>query len=155
MINKILPSTSGNMLWTRNVSLAQAKKSHWSSRAKAGWREIAGKKYYFRSKWENNYARYLELLKINGQIVDWQYEPKTFYFEGIRRGAVSYKPDFAVVHQDKSIEWVEVKGYLSPRDKTKLKRFKEQFPEEEIKVIEKTWFAANNPKLQGFINGWE
>ena len=63
---------------------------------KAGWREIGGYKKYYRSRWEANYARYLEWLKSNNQIADWKHESKTFWFEGIKRGCMSYLPDFWV-----------------------------------------------------------
>ena len=56
---------------------------------KAGWREIAGRRIYFRSRWEANYARYLQWLKDRGEIVDWEYEPETFWFEKIKRGVRS------------------------------------------------------------------
>src|SRR4030042_269614 len=45
---------------------------------KGGWREIGGKKKYYRSRWEANYARYLEFLKVNGEINGWEHKPKTF-----------------------------------------------------------------------------
>jgi hypothetical protein len=34
-------------------------------------------------------------------------------------------------------KWIEVKGYLPPRDKTKIKRFKKYYPEEfkQLEVI--------------------
>ena len=40
---------------------------------KAGWREIGDKRCYFKSAWEANYARYLQWLKENGRIIDWEY----------------------------------------------------------------------------------
>ena len=64
-----------------------------------GWREIGGKRKYFRSKWESNYARYLQFLKEHKQIEDWHHECETFWFEGIKRGVCSYLPDFKVIHQ--------------------------------------------------------
>ena len=45
-----------------------------------GWVTIAGKTYYFKSKWEYQYAMYLDLMKRNNHIIDWLYEPHTFYF---------------------------------------------------------------------------
>ncbi len=49
---------------------------------------------YFRSRWERNWARYLNFLVQHGEITGWEYEPKTFWFHKIKRGTRSYKPDF-------------------------------------------------------------
>jgi hypothetical protein len=59
--------------------------------------------------------------------IKWEFEPKTFYFEDIKRGCVSYTPDFYLPEEDK---WVEVKGWMDSKSKTKIKRFKKYFPEE-------------------------
>ena len=48
---------------------------------KAGWREIGGYKKYYRSRWEANYARYLEWLRNNNLIAGWLHESETFWFE--------------------------------------------------------------------------
>lgn len=118
-----------------------------------GWLTIGGKPIYFRSRWERNYARYLEFLKQFNHIMDWQYEPKTFWFEGIKRGVVSYKPDFYVIESDTTY-WVEVKGYMDSKSKTKLRRFRKYFPDENIIVVEEKWFNANK-QFRGLIKGWE
>ena len=58
---------------------------------------------------EANYARDLDLLKRVGEILDWEYEPRfIFYAYGAR--ITSYKIDFKIIHKDKSIEYVEIKG---------------------------------------------
>jgi Protein of unknown function (DUF1064) len=121
----------------------------------AAWRTIGGKTKYFRSVYEANYARYLEFLKINLHILDWSYEPKTFWFEGIRRGCVSYKPDFCVWEKDNSASWHEVKGYYDAKSKTKVKRFAKYFPKNKLIFIDSKWFKANGKKLSGLIGGWE
>lgn len=77
---------------------------------------------FFRSTWEANYARYLNLCGVR-----WEYEPRIFDFAQIRRGVVDYTPDFYLPDEDR---WVEVKGWFSPRDKTKLRRFARFYPEE-------------------------
>jgi len=92
--------------------------------AKGGFREDLN--CYFRSRWEANTARYWNLLKIK-----WQYEPKEFEFKGIKRGNRFYKPDFYLPETDK---YVEVKGWFTPDDKTKIRRFKKYYPEEFAKL---------------------
>jgi len=124
-------------------------------RSKADWRTIGGKRIYFRSTWEANYGRYLEYLKTEGYIKDWEHEPKTFWFEGIRRGTVSYLPDFKVYKNNGSHYWVEVKGFMDAKSKTKLKRFAKYFPLEVMEVKDSKWFKNNNSKIKIICSEWE
>ena len=103
---------------------------------KQGWREIGGAKKYYRSRWEANYARYLEFLLSIGAIKSWEHEPKTFWFEDIKRGTRSYLPDFKVTHLNGDIEWHEVKGWMDDKSKTKIKRFAKYYPNEVLVVIQ-------------------
>jgi hypothetical protein len=123
---------------------------------KAGWREIGGKRKYFRSRWEANYARYLEFLKTNNQIIEWEHEPRVFWFNGIKRGCVSYLPDYSVTLNNKTVEYHEVKGWMDDRSKTKIKRMGIYFPEVTLKIIDAKWFkqfkATHSHKL---IKDWE
>lgn len=135
-----------------SVVIERSRKS--SAEASSAWLEIGGKKHYFRSKWERNYARWLHYQKMQGWIKNWEYEPKTFWFEEVRRGVRSYKPDFYIIEPGKAY-WVEVKGYMDPRSQTKLKRFRKYYPEENIKVVDGKWFSSNNHKMKIIINDWE
>ena len=121
----------------------------------AAWREINGRKIYFRSKWEANYARYLEFLKANKNIADWEHEPETFWFEKIKRGVRSYLPDFKVTNLDGTHHWVEVKGYMDSRSATKIKRFAKYHPVQKLILIQGEWFSQNNKKLSAIIKNWE
>jgi hypothetical protein len=121
----------------------------------AGWRTIDGTKYYFRSKWEYNYACYLQFLKEHRHIQTWEHECHTFWFLEIKRGVRSYLPDFIVVENDGSYHWVEVKGFYDPKSLTKINRFKKYYPQEELRLVDKKWFSKNSKKLSGLIKGWE
>ncbi len=110
----------------------------------ASWKVVGGRRIFFRSKWEYSYALYLQWQKEQKIILDWEYEPKTFWFEQIKRGVRSYKPDFRVFLADGSTKWVEVKGYLDPKSKTKLARFMKYYPEEKIEVVGKAWFERRS-----------
>jgi len=124
------------------------------SRCKAGWWENDDKRYYMRSSWEHNYAWYLEWLKARGDIKDWEYEPDTFWFEKIKRGARSYLPDFKVFYPDGSFEYHEVKGWLNPKSKTKLARMEKYYPDTKLVLIDKSVY--NSIKKWGrLIPGWE
>lgn len=122
---------------------------------KQGWRVIGSQSKYYRSRWEANYARYLEFLKVNGVIYDWLHEPQTFWFDEIKRGCVTYLPDFKIIEKDGSHHWVEVKGWMDDRSKTKLSRFKKYYPNEKLRVVDAKWFKENNRKMQGLIPTWE
>jgi hypothetical protein len=124
--------------------------------AKNGRRKvtIGGKTYSFRSHWEVNYAYYLEFLKQRGDIAGWLYEDQVFYFDGIRRGTTNYTPDFKVIFKDGRHEWREVKGWLDPKSKTKLKRMKKYFPKEIVRLIDSNWFKANSSNLAAIVPGW-
>lgn len=119
-----------------------------------GWRTIGDKKCYFRSKWEANFARYLECCKQNGAIHDWEYEPQTFWFEGIKRGVCSYKPDFKRYNSETQWDWIEVKGHMDNRSITKIKRFKKYYPKEILLVYDGEWFSDYHNILKR-IPGYE
>lgn len=102
-----------------------------------GYREHLG--VSVRSSWENNC-----LLWLQSHGYKWEYEPHIFYFENIKRGTRGYTPDFKLIGKGRKkfaddYIWIEVKGYLKPQDKTKVKRFKKYYPEEfaRLQVITK------------------
>jgi hypothetical protein len=120
-----------------------------------GWREIGDKKVYCRSRWEANYARYLEWQFQQGFIKEWLHEPQTFWFDKIKRGCVTYLPDFKVISNDGAHFWVEVKGWMDPKSITKIRRFRKYFPEEKLFIIDKKWYQKNNHKMKLIIQDWE
>lgn len=122
---------------------------------KCGHRTIGGYERYYRSRWEANYARYLQYLKETGEIKKWEHEPKTFWFEKIKRGTRSYLPDFRVTLKDGTKVWHEVKGWMDARSKTKLKRFAKYYPEETMILIQKEEYFAIGEKYDGIIKDWE
>jgi predicted nuclease of restriction endonuclease-like RecB superfamily len=124
------------------------------SRTTKGWREFYdGKRYYFKSKWEMNYAKYLSWLKQKREIKDWWYEKDTFWFKGIKRGVMSYTPDFKILENNKKIKYHEVKGWMDSKSKTKLKRMKKYYPEIELILIEEDEYNA--VKKMGRLFGFE
>ena len=125
-------------------------KSTW----KQEWAEVGGKRCFFRSRWEYRYALYLELMKANKYIIDWEHEPHIFYFEGIKRGTTNYKPDFKVTFPSGNHEWHEVKGYMDKKSMTKIRRMKIYYPSEVILLIQKDWFQRNSPTLKKIFKQW-
>ena len=101
----------------------------------------------FRSAWEANYARYLNLLDIK-----WEYEKHEFEFTEIKRGTRYYLPDFYLPDEDL---WVEVKGRLSSKCKTKLKRFRkyhfDEFSKLFIVIFDPFSKSNTNRKVMSFL----
>ena len=123
------------------------------SRAKQGTREDLG--IFVRSAWEANYARYLQWLKENDAIADWEYEPKVFEFTAIKRGTRSYTPDSKVTNLDGSVEWHEVKGWMDAKSKTRIKRFRKYFPEEKLVIIDEDFYRAIRNQCKYLVPNWE
>ena len=114
---------------------------------KRGTYDINGKKIFFRSKWEANYALYLDFLIKQKQIKKWEYEPDVFVFEKIKFGTRSYRPDFKVFNIDGFIEYHEVKGYMDKKSKTKIKRMAKYYPIIKLAIIDKDVYKDIKIKL--------
>jgi len=119
-----------------------------------GWAEIGGKRFYAKSKWEFNYAQYLNFMVKHKKIIDWDYELTTFTFLGVTKGCVSYKPDFFVKFSNGYEEYIEVKGWEQSSDRTKWKRMAKYHPEINLRVINKKFFNENGKILSGVIKDW-
>jgi hypothetical protein len=122
---------------------------------KCGWREIGGYKKYYRSRWEANYARYLEHARLQGEVVEWKHEPTTFWFEGIKRGVTNYLPDFYVKYSDGREEYHEVKGWMDAKSATKIKRMGKYHPQVKLVVIERKHYMQLEKSYCKAIEGWE
>jgi hypothetical protein len=112
---------------------------------------------YFRSRYEANYARYLNfLIKNDGGIKKWEYEIDTFWFEKIKRGVRSYTPDFKVHLTDGSFEYHEVKGWDYSKGKTARKRMSKYFPAMKLILIDSDFFKAlRRQGVDRLVEGWE
>lgn len=122
---------------------------------KAGYREIGGIRKYYRSRWEFNYACYLEWMKQGGFVTSWLHEPDTFWFEGILRGCRSYLPDFKVTLPNGAVEYHEVKGWMDDRSKTKIRRMAKYHPDVTLVVIDAKGYKALEKGKAGIVPGWE
>lgn len=104
---------------------------------KRGYYLVDGENRFFRSKWEANYALYLCFLKNNGEIKKWEYESECFIFQKIQFGIRSYRPDFKVTNNNNTVEYHEIKGWMTKESKTKLKRMDKYYPEIKIVLIDR------------------
>lgn len=112
-----------------------------------------GRRYYMKSKWEYNYALYLEFLKGLGEIKDWFYEVDTFEFEKIKYGVRRYTPDFKVVYNDGRVSYREVKGWMDKKSKTKITRFRKYYPGIELIVVGREEYNKIK-QFSRIIKGW-
>ena len=116
---------------------------------------------YFRSKWEANYALYLDWLVKQKQIKDWEYEPKPRYefisyeFSDKEKKfprvlSLGYLPDFKVINNDDTFYLVEIKGYK--QGMMKLKRMKKYHPQVKIELVEAKEMKDLQNKLGKMLN---
>ena len=111
---------------------------------------------FFRSSWEANYARYLNFLKSKGLIFKWEFEPDTFWFESIKRGVRSYMPDFKIWDLENSAPYyIEVKGWMDSKSKTKLKRMAKYYPDVRVDLFDAKSYSELKKKMSKIIKGWE
>ena len=123
-------------------------------RSKGGKRADLGG-LYVRSAWEANYARYLNWLVAQGEIEAWEYEPDTFWFHGIKRGTRSYTPDFKIYNNGGTVEYHELKGWMSPKSKTQLKRMARYHPAVKIVLIDADAYRSIARQIKRLIPHWE
>lgn len=123
------------------------------SSGKGGRRADLGNRY-FRSRWEANWARYLNWLQKHKNITGWDFEPDTFEFP-VKRGARFYTPDFKLTYPDGTVLYHEVKGWMDPKSATKLKRMRIHHPKVKIKVIDKKEYQRIGNLIGRGLPGWE
>lgn len=105
------------------------------ARAKKGVRKDVHPTYSFRSATEANFARIL-----NYHNIEWKYEERAFTFDGYKTKPHVYVMDFEILTaakkhkqeapEDLVIGFYEIKGYMTPNSRNKLRRLKKQYPEE-------------------------
>lgn len=116
--------------------------------AKASWVELGGQRFYARSKAEARHAAMLETMLRAGSIRSWKHEPKTFYFPNVKRGSVSYKPDFEVVDANGSVVFHEVKGRWDRKSVEKLRLMARHFPEVRIDTFGPLMLPADAARIE-------
>lgn len=125
------------------------------SRGLQGKREDLGN-IFFRSSWEANYARYLNFLIAQGHLYKWEFEPDTFWFESIKRGVRSYLPDFKLWDsRDSDPYYIEVKGWMDGKSKTKLSRMAKYYPDIKLILVGQKEYNSIKRRVSGVIKNWE
>lgn len=88
-------------------------------------------------------------------IQAWAHEPQTFWFDGIKRGCVSYLPDFRITRLDGTIYFVEIKGRWDQKSRTKFKRMAKYHPTVELVIVDTKAYKALEKEVGHSIAGWE
>lgn len=143
---------SNNCKWTY---LANHPPMFFRSGRGIGGKRIDLNNIYFRSKWEANYARYLNFLIKQNEIKGWEFEPNVFEFKEIKKGTRFYTPDFKVYKNNGDIEYHEVKGWMDEKSQTKLNRMAKYYPDIKIDLINSKRYRILNKQLKNLIPDWE
>jgi len=117
--------------------------------SKGGKRDDLGG-VYFRSTWEANYARILNLLMDRYIVADWEFEPDIFDL-----GDERYIPDFKVENMHGDIVYHEVKGYMDATSKRKLRKMAKQYPNVPLVLIDTDKYVALAATYAPMISTWE
>ena len=106
------------------------------------------------SKLESKYFNVLLLKKEKGEIKDFKrivkgknktlgenecfgtFELIPAFKDGNKRyGSMSYTPDFKVIHNDDSIEYIETKGFLTQTIEVYVKLFRYLYPDVKLSMV--------------------
>jgi DNA polymerase III alpha subunit/intein/homing endonuclease len=111
---------------------------------KSGYRKDL--EHYVRSSWEADMARVFRHLGW-----DYQYEPRTFELVKQSGATITYTPDFFIPEQN---TFYEIKGWMDNVSAEKISLFHEQYPEQNLIVVDKTLFAEFQVKYADLVE-WE
>ncbi len=113
-----------------------------AARAKSGIRPDISPDLYFFSRWEANFARIMNLLKI-----EWIFQPKTFDLKFQK-----YTPDFYLTEYG---VYIEIKNFLADYSLKRDKGFRKLYPKEKLILILKPDYLKLQDDFSGYIKNWE
>jgi len=102
--------------------------------------------HYVRSSWEADLARVFKYLGTS-----YEYEPRTFELVTSSGKTITYTPDFYVPERDK---WFEVKGWMDHASAEKIRLLREQYPQIDLTIVDKTLFAEFQLQYGDLVD-WE
>ena len=89
-------------------------------------------------------------------IHKWEFEPDTYWFHEIKRGTRTYLPDFKIWENEHSEPYyMEVKGWMDAKSKTKLKRMAKYYPNVKIVLVHVKEYNELKKKMSKILKGWE
>lgn len=94
----------------------------------------------FDSKAEGQYYIILKDKQRRGEIESFTLQPKFLLQEGFEKNGkkyrpITYKADFEIVHNDGSLEIVDVKGFVTKEFAIKLKMFEKAYPDLSLTIV--------------------
>jgi zona occludens toxin (predicted ATPase) len=96
------------------------------------------------------------MLKNRGEIHEFQYEPKEFWFWSIKRGTRFYKPDYAVWDDEGAVPYFyEVKGVMDSVSRIKLERMAKYYPDVVVLIIDERRYNEIEREFGPQIEKWE
>jgi len=109
-----------------------------SNKYRAKKKEIDG--ITFDSKAEGKYYVYLKALKQQGEISDFELQPRFLLQEGFTKNGQRFRPihytaDFKLIYPDGRIEIVDVKGKKTRDFVIRQKLFEKKYPDLRIKLV--------------------
>ncbi len=113
-----------------------------AARAKAGIRPDIDSNLYFFSRWEANFARVLNFLKI-----EWVFQPRTFDLKFQK-----YTPDFYLPYYN---NYIEIKNFLSDYSLKRDQGFRSLYPKEKLILILKEDYLKLQEQFSPHIENWE
>jgi hypothetical protein len=124
------------------------------SRCSGGRRDDLGD-MFFRSGWEANYARILNLQIEQREVHRWEFEPDRFKF-AVVKGPRSYTPDFKVWKEEGGdFHYVEIKGWMDEKSQLKLRLMSRLHPGVPVRVIGQTEYKKLQAEFSPRIARWE
>ena len=101
------------------------------------------KKYRFAGQTFASMAEREFAIGLDEKKITWMYEPDKFeWFPPPRK----YTPDFKIMRKNGTYFYIEFKGYLRPGDRTKMRNFKKQNPEVDVRFV---FQRSNKPLYKG------
>lgn len=122
----------------------------------AGHRSDLG--FSLRSRWEANYARFLNTCLESGSIVRWEYEWKRFRFPSQPSGRQSYLPDFAIwanTKEGEPDEYREIKGVFDARSKQASDLMALHYPDVKVCLVDEKEYRRMESWFGPVIKNWE
>ena len=113
-----------------------------AARARAGIRPDISQTIYFFSRWEANFARLMNFLRIK-----WVHQPRTFQLHSQK-----YTPDFYLPEMG---TYIEIKNFLSAYSRNRDEEFRRLYPDLELLLILKDEYLALQNTYAHKIPLWE
>ena len=93
---------------------------------------LKGRVHLYKGKKMASHSEVVFAQTCDSLNIPWQYEPESF--EWVPPLAM-YTPDFKIECEDGSYFWIEYKGYLRDKEKTKMREIRKQRPDLNIRFV--------------------